>query len=102
MKNDEKNRRRAIRRNTPEGKLHRRSQTLRYKYNLTIEEYNSMLDTQKGLCNICGKPSRTYLGVDHDHKTGKIRGLLCAGCNAKLAWFESYKDKIVKHLSNTI
>lgn len=59
------------------------------KYSITSAEFDAMLITQDGRCAICrkaerivrrtGKPLR--LAVDHDHKTGKIRGLLCAHCN---------------------
>jgi len=70
-------------------------------YNLTVEEYNEMVKRQCGVCLICGKPDkRRNLGVDHDHKTGKIRGLLCSGCNGSLGWYELFKDNIIKYLEN--
>ena len=55
-------------------------------YGLSIDEYRLLLDKQHNKCQICGKkhnPSekRQRLYVDHDHLTGKVRGLLCANCN---------------------
>lgn len=56
---------------------------LKRKYGLTLREYEIMNDSQNGYCAICGKKNKTgwNLAVDHNHKTGKIRGLLCSACN---------------------
>ncbi len=57
------------------------------KYGLALEDYAKMLVEQGGVCAICrlppkgGKASNACLNVDHDHKTGRVRGLLCAACN---------------------
>jgi Autographiviridae endonuclease VII len=48
---------------------------------ITVNEYNRLFSNQHGSCAICGRTDRK-LRVDHCHETGKIRGLLCAGCNA--------------------
>lgn len=54
-------------------------------YGLTEEKYNELLIRQKHACAICGKGKKKYdLAVDHDHKTGKIRGVLCSPCNRAL------------------
>jgi hypothetical protein len=51
-------------------------------YRLTVEEYEKILAFQHGVCAGCSAPPRgTRLAVDHDHKTGRIRGLLCWLCN---------------------
>jgi hypothetical protein len=53
-------------------------------YGIKIDQYELMFSQQKGLCYICGKPecsSNRQLAVDHDHATGKVRGLLCGKCN---------------------
>lgn len=42
----------------------------------------------KGLCKICGSFPKRKLSLDHDHKTGKIRGLLCNSCNMALGLFK--------------
>ena len=56
------------------------------RYGITLEEYNTMYDTQKGVCKICSEPSSVQrrLHVDHNHKTGEVRGLLCYHCNLML------------------
>lgn len=59
---------------------------LRLKYGLTLKQFADMVKKQNGLCLICKKPQidKKKLCVDHDHKTGKIRGLLCDHCNKGL------------------
>lgn len=57
------------------------------KYNLTIGEYNELLQKQNGKCAICGTSGdskNTFPCVDHCHNTGIVRGLLCKYCNASL------------------
>ena len=54
------------------------------KYNISKEEYDSLLVGQEGKCKICDRhysEFRKRLAVDHDHDTGEFRGLLCAACN---------------------
>jgi len=47
-----------------------------------------MLELQEGTCAICGGgTSKKFLATDHDHKTGEVRGLLCANCNKTLGRF---------------
>lgn len=57
---------------------------LKDHFGITSEYYWSLHVAQSGLCKICGKPQcvGTKLDVDHDHKTGKVRALLCRHCNA--------------------
>lgn len=65
---------------------------LKRHYNLTIEQYEGLLESQNGVCAICKRPekykNRKYLAVDHDHVTEKIRGLLCNKCNCVLGYAE--------------
>jgi len=52
---------------------------------MSLEEYNTLLQRQGGVCAICkDPPGKKNLDVDHDHSTGKIRGLLCTRCNLTL------------------
>jgi Recombination endonuclease VII len=69
-----------------------RHATLRRKYGISVEEYEQILAEQDGVCAICGEDEKDQrwgcLYVDHDHKTGKIRGLLCRDCNLALGLFQ--------------
>src|SRR5216683_6936514 len=57
--------------------FHRRRQTLK-KYGLTLAEYDTLFAAQEGLCAICRRPpGKKSLAVDHEHGTGRVRGLLC-------------------------
>ncbi len=57
----------------------------RLTYGLEPEQYTAMLESQGGVCAICGRPpAKKSLEVDHDHKSGKVRGLLCWRCNSRL------------------
>lgn len=68
----------------------------RHKYKISLTEYNIMSEKQKHMCAICGCPETTKnkegglsnLCVDHDHTTGKVRGLLCRMCNSALGKFK--------------
>jgi hypothetical protein len=66
---------------------HRRRQHYKYKYGLTPEAYQALLDSQNGACAICLKTSngKLPLCVDHCHTTGTVRGILCHGCNRAIA-----------------
>lgn len=56
------------------------------KYGLTVADYQALLDKQGGTCALCGVPPADgrRLAVDHDHVTGRVRGLLCQRCNGGL------------------
>lgn len=59
---------------------------LRLKYGMSLDDYYALSAKQNNVCAICNKPNRNgaRLCVDHDHKTQKIRGLLCTNCNSLL------------------
>jgi hypothetical protein len=59
---------------------------LKSKYKITLEELEVLFLKQKKKCAICNEPNeevstRSGLHIDHDHVTGKVRGLLCKNCN---------------------
>ena len=61
-----------------------RDNMLRRDYGISLEEYQALLEAQDHSCAICGKHQDTEqrkLAVDHNHETGKVRGLLCGNCN---------------------
>ena len=62
-----------------------RRSNLKRNFNITPEEYDTMLAKQDGVCAICKQTETskrtTFLAVDHCHTTGTIRGLLCNNCN---------------------
>lgn len=86
------------RRSDPEAKRRERAGHLMRKYGMTIEQYDSMLADQGGGCFICGRPPREdiSLHVDHDHSTGKVRGILCFCCNNALADFQEDPQLLIK------
>lgn len=57
-----------------------RRSDLKYHYGLTLSEFNAMLAEQQGKCAICEKPMEQVV-VEHDHRTGRVRGLACNPCN---------------------
>ena len=72
----------------------RKNALLKYFFGITLDQYNEILASQNGKCAICYKPpDKRRLCVDHDHKSGKIRGLLCHQCNHAIGLF--YENKQV-------
>ncbi len=68
---------------------------LKTKYGLSIEDYHSKLAEQNGKCAICGTDKtgkHDNFHVDHDHKTGIVRSLLCSGCNHIVGTLEGKAD----------
>lgn len=85
--------------NTPAFKYRQQERMRKYKrawrmhnmYNLTEEDYELMFAKQNGVCAICKTDNWGNKGVpsiDHDHFTGKVRGLLCVSCNHGLGRFK--------------
>jgi len=58
---------------------------LKRRYRLTLEEFDRLVERQGGLCAICREAPAT--DVDHDHKTGRVRGILCEPCNGTIGLF---------------
>jgi len=81
------------RRNPGKARLAKRRCALReWSKDMTPERYAAMLEAQGGVCAICGKMETrlardgqpVHLHIDHDHRTGAIRQLLCSGCNTMI------------------
>ena len=64
-------------------------------YGLTPEDHKVLEELQNGRCAICNKiPNSRGLFIDHNHTTGKVRGLLCPECNAGLSMFRENIDSL--------
>lgn len=72
--------REKYRQNNPEASF---IANLKHKYGLTVEEHQALFKKAEYSCMICKQP-RNKLCVDHNHETGKVRGILCHNCNAAL------------------
>jgi len=71
-------------RNNEARKLHARKSLLKRSYGITLEQYEEILQKQDYKCAVCKRHKDEFtknLAVDHDHKTGEIRGALCTHCN---------------------
>jgi hypothetical protein len=73
-----------------------RERRIFYKYGLTLEAFDSMLAGQGGVCAACGSAEWGPGGpkVDHDHATGKVRGILCSGCNMAAGHAEDGPERL--------
>lgn len=77
------------------------------KYGITLDDYEKMIIFQNGVCSICNKSERRKgkngkilpLNVDHCHKTGKVRGLLCHLCNVSLGGFQDSEEILLKAIN---
>lgn len=78
-------------------KQHGRGWKLKWKYNISLEDYDQMYDLQNGSCAICGN-HHDVLCVDHCHTFGHVRGLLCDLCNRSIG----YLKESIPNLSNAI
>ena len=70
------------------------------RYGLTKADFAELFMSQGRCCAICEKESEDGTGeefsVDHDHATGKVRGILCQGCNTLLGFIEKDASRVVK------
>lgn len=69
-----------------------RDQYLRREYGISLGEYLEMLRGQNGACAVCGDGGKLH--VDHDHETGRVRGLLCGSCNRALGLLKDNVDSL--------
>lgn len=69
---------------TPEEKKRKaKDRNLRSRYGITIEQFESILEAQGNVCAVCKEPDKVFC-VDHNHKTLKIRGVICLNCNLRV------------------
>jgi hypothetical protein len=94
----------AWRRANPEKlRRYKRQELCKNLYGITLEQAEAMHKTQDGKCAICGKPgpllssdAAVSLAIDHCHSTGKVRAILCRGCNFGLGNFEDDPERMLK------
>ena len=67
------------------------------QYGLTQEDYDQIIEAQENKCKIC-KLEHNRLVIDHDHKTGEVRGILCTRCNSCLGWYEEFLEQAKEYL----
>ena len=80
---------------------YRRDYYLRKNYGLTLAQYDKLLASQDGRCVLCNHvQTGKRLSVDHDHITGRIRGLLCITCNTDIGRYEKLaaRPRIAEYL----
>ena len=74
-----------------------RKSRLKLRYNISEKQYDDLIKSQNWLCMICNKCLKSNKSaVDHDHRTGKIRGILCHLCNTSLGHFGDDIEGITK------
>lgn len=79
-----------------------RNKRLVNRYGININEYNEMLSSQEGKCLLCERHRSEFkkaLAVDHDHNTGKVRGLLCDHCNKGIGCLQDNVTILQKAIS---
>ena len=69
-----------------------------FRYGLTVQQLNALTESQEGRCAICAV-THENLTVDHNHETGKVRGLLCASCNKGLGFFGDRIDLLMQAIN---
>lgn len=79
-----------------------RNRQLKDKFGISLYEYDELLKKQNNKCAICESiscKSGNRFAVDHDHKTGIVRGLLCLACNTSLGQFNDSQELLYKAIS---
>jgi hypothetical protein len=94
------NRKKSMKKYRDENKEIFKRSSLKFRFNITLEQLDEMFVIQKNKCFLCNSEKngnqKKKLAIDHCHKSGKIRGLLCDTCNRYVGLFESGKRKMNK------
>lgn len=69
---------------------------IKRKYGLSREQFELMFDAQGGRCAICKRVPGRPLHVDHDHQSGRVRGLLCGPCNRALGLLDDQSARLLQ------
>ena len=74
-----------------------RNYNLKRLYGITLDDYDRMLELQGGACAICRRfPGKRALAVDHNHRTGEVRGLLCYMCNYAMGVWKEDAERFLR------
>ncbi|SRR5258708_4454250 len=105
LKNPEKYKEQQYRRNLRRKDPEVRNKLMLYRNGLGLQDYNRLFTEQNGLCRGCYRHQSQFkkaFAVDHDHKSGKVRGLLCDGCNLLLGIAKDNPqtlERLIKYLN---
>jgi hypothetical protein len=71
------------------------------KYGITLADKEIKVQECGGMCEMCGMTltTSTNTHLDHDHVTGRVRGILCGSCNRRLGWYELHADQVQRYLT---
>jgi hypothetical protein len=74
-----------------------RDKYLQRTFGISLDDYNSLLELQGGVCAICNQTCKSGrdLAVDHDHQTGQVRALLCMNCNRAIGWLQDKPELLM-------
>lgn len=89
-----------VKRNPDQRKVYTRNSRIR-AYGISPERYREMLEEQGNRCAICREGNKRAMSIDHNHKTGKVRGLLCDVCNMSLGHIErdGFLEKALEYIA---
>lgn len=87
------------RNNKDKVKAIKRKTDLKTKYGMSVEDFDSMSASQGFACAICKIIPTATLHVDHDHQTGKVRGLLCSKCNTALGLLKDSTEFLARAIT---
>ena len=65
---------------------------LKYEYGITVQQRDGMIAKQNGRCAICHEPGKLH--IDHDHATGRLRGMLCGSCNRAIGLLKDNPERM--------
>lgn len=77
-------------------KTKKKDMQIKWRYGISLEQYNEMYERQGGVCAVCSKVSDKKLCIDHDHETGQVRALVCDRCNRAMG--ASNDDAVILRL----
>lgn len=81
-------------RTSEESKRKAKDARLRKRYGVTLEQFEAILDAQGGVCAVCKQDGKVFC-LDHNHKTLKVRGVICLNCNLRVVGGARDKDDLL-------